>query len=178
MNSSDPTNFFNILKGNHSTYGEFYFWSNKFPGVGDWNVGQNSYYLNAASAALFAYNFTQEEKYLNFALRQLDWVLGLNPFALCMMEGLGSKNPTAYHNRLDTEPGNIRGAIPGCVPNGIVRLPATNNEITEDKPWFDFKVPNIERGGASYDSNEPWLPHNCYYLLTASNLHKLSNLLL
>jgi len=171
-NSSEPTNYFNILKGDHPTHGEFYFWSNKFTGEGDWNVGQNSYYLNAASAALFAYNFTEDVKYLNFALRQLDWVLGLNPFSLCMMEGLGSKNPTAYHNRLDTEPGNIRGAIPGCVPNGIVRIPAEDNEITEDAPWFDFNVPTLERGGASYESNEPWLPHNCYYLLTASNLHQ------
>jgi hypothetical protein len=171
--SSDPTNFFNLLKANSTTHGIFYFYSTEFPGAGDWNVGQNSYYLSAASAALFAYNFTRDEKYLNFALRQLDWIFGFNPFALCMMEGIGSLNPPKYHNRLDTEPGNFRGAIPGSVTNGMIRLPAQNNEITPDEPWFDLSQPFLESVTSEYQSNEPWLPHNSNYLLTASMLENV-----
>jgi Glycosyl hydrolase family 9/Cellulase N-terminal ig-like domain len=172
-NSSDPSNYFQLLKGNHSTYGEFYFWSTEFPNTGDWNVGQNSYYLCAARAAIMGYNLTQDEKYLNFALRQLDWILGLNPLDMCMMENIGSQNPTAYHHRLDAQNENRRGAVPGCVPNGIIRTPPTDKGVIQpDSPWFDFNQPYLENSGANYQSNEPWLSHNCYYILTASALIK------
>jgi endoglucanase len=172
---SNTDNIFRLLKGNHSNYGEFFFWSNRFPGVGDWNVGQNSYYLQAAAAAFKAYSFTNDSKYLQFGLRQLDWILGLNPFALCMMEGIGTYNPPTYHHRLDAVPGNIRGAVPGTVCNGIVRTPAKDKSITPDTPWFDFNHYYLEKGGGDYQSNEPWIPHNLYYLLAISELNLIIN---
>lgn len=168
--SSDTNNIFKLLKGNHSQHGIFYFWSNRFPGQGDWNVGQNSYYMQAAFATFQAYKFTNESKYLDFGLRQLDWIFGLNPFALCMIEGLGSNNPPTYHHRLESIPGNIRGAVPGIICNGIVRTPAKTREITADEPWFDFREYPLEKGGADYQSNEPWLPHNAFGLMALSQL--------
>jgi len=173
--TSDSQNIFHLLKGNHTTHGEFYFWSNRFSGVGDWNVGQNSYYLCAAKAALMGYNLTHEVKYLNFALRQFDWILGRNPFNICMLEGLGSKNPSCYHNRAQAIQGNTRGAVWGCVPNGIVRTLATSGsagdgKVQSDIPWFDLSEPYLEDNSASYESNEPWIPHNLYYILASSAL--------
>jgi hypothetical protein len=51
--------------------------------------------------------------------------------------------------------------VPGCVPNGIARL-----SPEKDAPRFDLR----RRGRGAYKSNEPWLPHNAFYLLAASNL--------
>ena len=136
---------------------------------GKWNVGQNSYYLNAAEVALLAYNLTKEWKYVNFALRLLDWVLGRNPFNICMMEGVGTFNTPYYHNRLCWQPGNWRGAVPGAVPNGIIG----NQDLGPllDAPFYDLRGGTMEFGGAQYETNEPWLPHNCYYLLAIANLY-------
>lgn len=164
---SDPSNYFHILKANTTKGNEFYFYPWRLDG---WNVGQNSYYLSAAASTLLGYNLTGNSKYLNFALRQFDWVLGLNPFGICMFEGLGTKNPAAYHNRYRAMPGNIRGAIPGCVPNGIIRQKPTINAPGPDAPWFDLTEPTLEEGNADYASNEPWIPHNAFYLLASSEL--------
>jgi len=160
---SAANNVFGILRGRHVGHGEFYFWDWT---VGNWNVGQNSYYLSAATAAASAYNMTGETKYLDFAQRQLDWILGLNPFGICMLEGAGEKNPPNYHNRANTVPGNPRGAPPGCVPNGIVRaLSYDPANPAPDEPYFDMhSTPGYT---PRYESNEPWLPHNAYYLLAA-----------
>jgi len=46
--------------------------------------------------------------------RQLDWVLGSNPYNLCMMEGQGSFNPPYYLHRW--APNEPRGAVPGAIP--------------------------------------------------------------
>jgi hypothetical protein len=166
----DDTNIFHLLQGNHSRYGVFYFWSNRFPDTGDWNVGQNSYYAQAAAAAFTAYRWTNDTKYLDFGLRQLDWILGLNPFALCMMEGIGSNNPPTYHNRAQFIPGNFRGAVFGAVCNGIVRLPTDEEKIMPDEPWFDMSRPFLWRGAGDYSSTEPWLPHNAFFLMAAAQI--------
>jgi len=73
-----------------------------------------------------------------------------------MLEGAGRFNPPRYHHRYDSIPGHERGAVPGAVCNGIVR-----ESVTRDAPRFDL-------AGNDYHSNEPWLPHNAYYLLAAS----------
>ncbi|MEX2680168.1 MAG: glycoside hydrolase family 9 protein [Candidatus Sigynarchaeota archaeon] len=162
-NPAVASNLFGILRGRHVGRGEFYFWEWT---AGYWNVGQNSYYLSAAAAAAAAYNLTREKRYIDFTQRQLDWVLGLNPFGICMLEGAGEKNLPNYHNRANTIPGNPRGAAPGCVPNGIVRaLSYDPLDPAPDEPYLDtFPTPGYT---PRYESNEPWLPHNAYYLLAA-----------
>ena len=49
--------------------------------------------------------------YVNFAYRQLEWIMGANPFAACMMTGEGMRNPFP-HSR-------FVGLIPGGIMNGI-----------------------------------------------------------
>ncbi len=173
----DPANNFNILQENATANPDInvagvtsnisYFLYR--PDI--WNVGHNSYYLNAAEAALLAYNLTADWKYVNFALRMFDWVLGRNPFGICLMESVGTFNTPYYHNRLCWQPGNWRGAVPGAVANGIAREHSLGPSF--DYPYYDLTPSTMEFGGASYETNEPWLPHNCYYLLAAANLYNI-----
>jgi hypothetical protein len=143
----------------HSAGGMSFFYG--YANDESWYVGQNSQYLSQAWAALLGFALTRRKRYRRYALSQMNWVLGTNPFDLCMFEGRGSVNPRVYHHRYDSLPGKATGAVPGCVPNGIVRLC-----VESDLPRFDMKT----SGRADYHSNEPWLPHNAFYLLAASCL--------
>ncbi|MHA1700632.1 MAG: glycoside hydrolase family 9 protein [Promethearchaeota archaeon] len=182
-NSNDPTNFFHILKG-HMGYTEYpngtpvynyydeYFYHRYRDNSSDWNVGHNSYYLCAAWANALAYKISGDIKHLNFTLRMFDWILGRNPFNLCMCEGVGSFNPPKYHNRAEYVPGNPRGAVPGCVPNGIVRRGKDRNDpiYEKDLPYFDLAAVTPIYMTPDYTCTEPWLPHNAYFILALNAL--------
>ena len=133
----------------------------RYPEPAAWYVGQNSQYLSQAWAALLGFALTRHRRFRKYALAQLNWVLGTNPFGICMFEGKGSVNPAVYHHRYNAIPRRERGAVPGCVPNGIVRM-----SVDKDAPRFDLR----SSGRPDYQSNEPWLPHNSFYLLAASSL--------
>jgi len=132
-----------------------------YPDEESWYVGQNSQYLSQAWAALLGFSLTGQKRFRRYGLAQINWILGANPFGICMFEGRGSANPRVYHHRYASIPGKERGAVPGCVPNGVVRV-----QPDRDAPRFDLR----SSGRGDYHSNEPWLPHNAFYLLAASNL--------
>jgi len=126
-----------------------------------WYVGQNSQYLSQAWALLTVAKALGGEhavKAEGIATDQIDWVLGRNPYAVCMFEGRGSFNPPRYHHRYDSVRNRNRGAVPGAICNGIVRA----------NPGSD--VPRFDTTGNNHHTNEPWLPHNAYYLLAISEL--------
>ena len=131
------------------------------------DLGNNFVVLQRAWAAALAYRLTHEPAALVFAVDQMDWVLGKNPIDICLFEGKGTFNPPRYHHRYNQIPGHERGAVPGTVPNGFVR------ELgMADRPGLD-----MSRGGnraPSYRTNEPWLVHNMFFLLAASELYKAS----
>jgi len=124
-------------------------------------LGNNFQLLGRAWAAGLIYQLASDSRALNYAVDQIDWVLGKNPLNLCMFEGKGSFNPPRYHHRYNMIPGHERGAVPGTIPNGFVREMGI-----ADRPGFD-----LSRGGnrsPSFRTSEPWLVHNMFYLLAAS----------
>ncbi|HUS57867.1 MAG TPA: glycoside hydrolase family 9 protein [Planctomycetota bacterium] len=124
-----------------------------------WYVGQNSQYLSQAWGMLLLAKVLGGEVAVRaegIAADQVDWVLGRNPYAVCMFEGRGSFNPPKYHHRYDSVPHRQRGAVPGTICGGIVR-----KSPAEDVPKFDTS-------GNDLHSNEPWLPHNAYFILAVS----------
>ncbi|MHA2000265.1 MAG: glycoside hydrolase family 9 protein, partial [Promethearchaeota archaeon] len=174
--SNDPTNYFNILKGNiHYSNGgdrEEYFYNKYRDDNSDWNVGQNSFYLCAAWSNILAYKITNDSRHLEFATTMFDWVMGRNPFSLCMVEGVGTYNPPKYHNRASYIPGNPFGKVPGCVPNGITRKGTSldDPDLPLDLPYYDLKPVGPIYGDADYCSTEPWIPHNSYFILALNAL--------
>lgn len=126
--------------------------------------GQNFLYSSRAWGAISIYRVTGDRRALVYAVDQLDWLLGKNPYNLCMMEGLGSLNPPRYHHRYDSIPGHERGAVPGTIPNGFVR-----DIGGYDRPGFDMS--KAGRPHPSYRTSEPWLVHNILNLLAITSLH-------
>jgi hypothetical protein len=114
-----------------------------------WWLGMTShlecYALLLANAAQM-FGHTQ---YSDLAYRQLESVMGANPFGACLMTGEGMRNPYP-HSR-------FVGLIPGGIMNGI----AGN---TKDAPILDVQ------NGFDWRTTEYWSPHNAYYLWAVSTL--------
>ena len=87
------------------------------------------------------------------AYRQLEWIMGANPFAACMMTGEGIRHPYP-HSR-------FVGLIPGGIMNGI----AGNDR---DEPVLDMAY------GLNWRTNEYWSPHVAYYIWAHSVLETIS----
>jgi hypothetical protein len=126
--------------------------------------GYNALYSGEAwgaylTARLFANEPIYAAQLKEYAANQVHWLLGLNPLDLCMLEGKGSSHRIYYHHRYADIPGRSRGAVPGTIPNGFMRAPGG-----VDRPWFDFTSTTVPH----HATNEPWLPHNAYYLLMLS----------
>ncbi|MFQ3576343.1 MAG: T9SS type A sorting domain-containing protein, partial [Cytophagales bacterium] len=99
-----------------------------------------------------------------FAIGQLDWIFGRNPFDLCMMTGVGT---TTYPSYLNGQKGfNTIGGI--C--NGITSK--TGQETNLDWMPFDQNAPNAWR---NWRWIEQWLPHDAWYLLAIGYLSKYNN---
>jgi hypothetical protein len=131
-----------------------------------WHVGQNSRYLSQAWSGFLISQVLPGNRSQALQLVQgcLDWVLGANPLEICMMCGAGSFHLRRYHHRYETIPNGQQGNVPGAICNGITRA-----EPAADMPYLDLE-------GNSWQTNEPWLPHNAYYLLCLAEMDKSRSL--
>lgn len=93
----------------------------------------------------------QRPEYRDLAWRQMEWVMGANPFGACLMTGEGARNPYPFSYFV--------GVIVGGLMNGI----AGN---MDDEPILNFD------GGIDWHTNEYWSPHVGYYLAAVSELEK------
>jgi hypothetical protein len=123
-----------------------------------WWQGINSHLENYALLAARFGLATRDERgggkqYAALAYRQLEWVMGANPFGACLMTGEGMRNPYP-HSR-------FVGLIPGGIMNGIA-----GNE--KDQPVLD------EAYAIDWRTNEYWSPHVAYYLWSVSTLENLN----
>ena len=100
--------------------------------------------LLASASRLFG-----NPRYRELACRQLEWVMGSNPFGACLMTGEGMRNPYPHSRYV--------GLIPGGIMNGI----AGN---VKDEPVLDTY------NGFDWRTAEYWSPHNAYYIWTVSTL--------
>jgi len=117
-----------------------------------WWLGTTSHLeCYAVLLAMAAKAFGRRE-YRDLAYRQLEWVMGANPFGACLMTGEGARNPYAYN------------AYVGLIPGGIVNGIAGN---TRDEPVLDN-----EHGFApdTWRTREYWSPHNAFYVWALSVL--------
>lgn len=131
--------------------------------------GRNWFLSSASAAAMIAYNVTGRTELKRWAVDNvLHWIMGRNPLDICQIESLGTHNLPIYHHRYASIPGNRRGALPGCVPNGIARAPPITDSgwwKVPDLPWFDMRVANpasIELG--DFRSNEAYITDNAGFL--------------
>jgi len=127
-----------------------------------WWQGENARLASLASAArLAALQFAGDRdftKQLNaYALNQLNWIVGLNPFDSSMLNGVGHNNP----QYLFFDSWEFTNA-PGGISNGIT-------SGFKDEEDIDFNL-TYKQTGADNDWRwqEQWLPHASWYLLAVS----------
>ncbi|GAB4037749.1 glycoside hydrolase family 9 protein [Spirosoma jeollabukense] len=127
-----------------------------------WWQGENARIASIATAARLCATLFSDDKLFRdtldrFALDQLNWILGLNPYDACMLQGSGHNNP-AYGFFGTFEYTNA----PGGIVNGI-----TSGFDNEDD--IDFNLSYKMTGkDADWRWAEQWLPHAAWYLLAIS----------
>jgi Glycosyl hydrolase family 9/Cellulase N-terminal ig-like domain len=127
-----------------------------------WWQGEDARLASLASAARLAIPFYKTDKNFvkklgKYADDQLNWILGLNPFDVCMLYGKGRNNPEYMFF------GSWQYT---CMPGGI------SNGITSglnDEHDIDFNIP-YSVTGKDYDWRwtEQWLPHDSWFLMAVS----------
>lgn len=114
-----------------------------------WWVGLNSHLQGYALALGIAARAFNRNGYRDLAYRQLEWIMGANPFGACLMTGEGLRNPYPYSRFV--------GQVPGGIINGI-------GGNTQDEPVLDTECVLDWRTG------EYWSPHNAFYIWAVSLL--------
>lgn len=127
-----------------------------------WWQGENARLGSMATAARMAAELFTDDKPLHdslesFATDQLNWILGLNPFDACMLEGTGHNN-VVYGFFGTFEYTNAPGGIVNGITSGL------NNEHD-----IDLNV-SYAQTGKDYDWrwSEQWLPHATWYMLAVA----------
>jgi hypothetical protein len=114
-----------------------------------WWLGTTSHLECYALVLGSAAHLFGNPEYRHLAYRQLEWVMGANPFAACLMTGEGMRNPYPHSRYV--------GLIIGGIMNGI----AGN---AQDEPVLDMEY------GQDWRTAEYWSPHNGFYLWVQSVL--------
>lgn len=113
--------------------------------------GLTSNQLGYASALMYAERLLGDNTSRNLAFRQLEWVMGANPHAACLMTGGGVNTPYPY--------APFVGIIPGGIQNGFI-----GNE--SDTPF-------VHPGNTvDWNTTEYWGTHNAHYLMTLALLYE------
>lgn len=120
--------------------------------VAPWWQGDNARIASLSSAARQTAYFTKDTKLAaeltEFADNQLNWIMGMNPFDACMIEGYGRNNIQYFFNkRYDFMncPGGICNGITGGLhdEDGIAFIMEPNEEIQDNWRWAEQWLPHV-----------------------------------
>jgi endoglucanase len=100
----------------------------------DYNWGSSSNAANQGIALIQAYNLTQDKKYIDAALGNLDYLLGRNGTSYSFVSGFGQKPIMHPHHRTSVADGVVE-PVPGLLSGGP-------NPGQQDKVPTPSQVPN------------------------------------
>ena len=131
--------------------------------------GSNSVAANQGIALIQAYKLTGDKKYLQYALDNLDYILGRNGTGYSFVTGYGSRTPMHPHHRPSVADGII-DPIPGLLAGGA--NPGDEDHIP--LPSFISDEAYIDNDQA-YASNEVAINWNSPLAYLANALEALQN---
>lgn len=127
-----------------------------------WWQGENARLASLAAASrmsvpLFAGDGAFQARLQEYALDQLNWILGLNPFDASMLQGTGRNNPEyVFFSSWEYK------SAPGGICNGIT-------SGYKDEHNIDLNVPYEVTGQDSdWRWAEQWIPHASWYILAVA----------
>ncbi len=138
--------------------------------VSKFNWGSNMTVANAGVILGLAYQLTGEEKYLNSANDNLNYLLGKNPNGVCYVTGYGTVSPLNPHHRPSMAKGEaMKGMLVGGVNSNLEDSAAKAYLV--DSPPAKCYVDNSE----SYSTNEITIYWNSplTYLLSLTEKNKI-----
>lgn len=110
--------------------------------IRDFNWGGNSTAANQGILLTKAYLLTGDKKYVDYALTNLDYLLGRNATGYCFVTGIGSKSPMHPHHRQSVADG-VTDPVPGLLVGGP-------NPGMQDHSKYEFTEPET-----AYSDNSP-----------------------
>lgn len=128
-----------------------------------WWQGENARLGSLATAARLACAYFKEdqkfyEELQAYAWNQLNWILGLNPFDACMLDGHGRNNVQyLFFNTYEYT------NAPGGICNGITGGLFDEDDIDLNRGYNETGMDNDWRWA------EQWLPHAAWYLIAISS---------
>lgn len=136
---------------------------------GYWWQGENARLASLTAAAALGGSVLADEAQRyglkSFAVNQLNWILGMNPFGYCFLKGAGTVNPEPYAAMPNHK---NHGDVDGGIANGITGSNASGEGI---EFWGASGM------GVRYDHRwrwlEQWLPHSTWYLVAITALPAL-----
>ena len=129
-----------------------------------WWQGEDARIASLSAAAMYAtraLNGSIADSVQKYATDQLDWILGKNPYATCMMYGKGTKNPKKYDGQSEYD-----ATLEGGIANGITG----KNQDGSGIAWTDDGVAAVgfdamKESWQVWRWDEQWLPHSTWYLM-------------
>ena len=114
----------------------------------DFIWGSNSVAANQGVLLIKAYQLSGDKKYVDYALSNLDYLLGRNATGYCFLTGIGSRSPMFPHHRESTADG-VTDPVPGLLVGGP-------NPGMQDHCTYEFKEPETAYSDSvcAYASNE------------------------
>ena len=133
----------------------------------DFNWGSNSNAANQGIALLNAYFITGDKKYIDYALTNLDYLLGRNATGFCFLTGTGTKSTMRPHHRPSVADG-IDEPVPGLLAGGP-------NPGRQDNCKYEFTEPETAYTDidCSYASNEIAINWNAPFVYLANAIEAL-----
>jgi hypothetical protein len=125
--------------------------------VAPWWQGENARLASLSTAARLVAEETEDAAFRRqlkqFADDQLNWIMGLNPFDSCMMEGYGKNNIQYFFNgRYDFL--NCPGGICNGITSGL-----------EDEHGIAYVMEPCAEVNDNWRWAEQWIPHVSWFML-------------
>ncbi|WP_109699237.1 glycoside hydrolase family 9 protein [Chitinophaga deserti] len=133
----------------------------------DFNWGGNANAAAQGIMLLYAYQATGNRSYLDFAVQNLDYLLGRNATGYCFVTGIGSKPPMHPHHRPSVADG-ITDPVPGLLVGG----PNIKMQDNSDYPFKEVETTYVDDDGA-YASNEITINWNAPLVYLANGIEAL-----
>lgn len=138
----------------------------------DFHWGCCSSFCDQAICFLYAYELTNDRKYLDNAFRNINYILGQNATGYCYVTGFGTKSPMHPHSRLCASDG-IEEPIPGLLVGGP--NPGQQDIVEVKRYSSDFPDESYEDVEPSYASNEIAINWNASLVAAITWLSHIGN---
>ncbi len=137
----------------------------------DFTWGSNAVAANQGIVLINAYLLSNDKKYLQNALTNLDYILGRNATGYCFVTGFGSNSTMHPHHRPSVADG-VTEPVPGLLAGGP-------NPGQQDKCKYEFNEPETSYADidCAYASNEIAINWNAPLVYLANTIEDLQRFL-